>query len=147
MEEDRIRTIGHVSLHVHGAMTDSSDTQVRVLAAVCRRDGAYLLCRRPEHKRHGGLWEFPGGKIESGESLYDAAQRELQEELALEVVDVGSILCTVSDPGSPFVIEFVDVTVAGEPHALEHEEVRWVTVKEMQSLHMAPADRTFANTL
>ncbi len=128
-------------------VTDSSGAPVRVLAAVCRRSGAYLLCRRPEHKRHGGLWEFPGGKIESGESLYDAAQRELQEELALDVADVGSILCTVSDPGSPFIIEFVDVTVVGEPQALEHDEVRWVGAEDMPNFAMAPADRTFANTL
>jgi 8-oxo-dGTP diphosphatase len=42
---------------------------VRVLAAVIERDGKYLICRRPQHKRHGGLWEFPGGKFEAGETL------------------------------------------------------------------------------
>ena len=60
----------------------------RVLAAVIERSGKFLMCRRPEHKNHGGLFEFPGGKLEAGESLADAARRELLEELALEVLDV-----------------------------------------------------------
>ena len=48
---------------------------MRVLAAVVRRDDRYLVCRRPAHKRHGGLWEFPGGKIHAGETLLGAARR------------------------------------------------------------------------
>src|SRR5690606_20769929 len=62
---------------------------IRVLAAVIRRDGRWLVCRRPAHKRHGGLWEFPGGKLEPGESLLEAATRELEEELAVRVTGVG----------------------------------------------------------
>ena len=50
------------------------------MAAVIERDGKLLVCRRPGHKRHGGLWEFPGGKLEPGETIVDAARRELDEE-------------------------------------------------------------------
>lgn len=57
-----------------------------------RRDGRYLVCRRPAQKRHGGLWEFPGGKIDDGESLLDAARRELAEELSINVIEVGATL-------------------------------------------------------
>ena len=56
---------------------------VPVVAAVIRREGRYLLGRRPGHKRHGGLWEFPGGKLHDGEDAEAAAHRELDEELAL----------------------------------------------------------------
>ena len=56
---------------------------VRVLAAVIKRNERYLICKRPENKRHGGLWEFPGGKIEIGESNFEAAVRELREELGV----------------------------------------------------------------
>ena len=64
-------------------------TSVRVVAAVIRRGDTLLVGRRPEAKRHGGMWEFPGGKIDPGETPEDAARRELAEELALSVTAVG----------------------------------------------------------
>jgi 8-oxo-dGTP diphosphatase len=120
---------------------------VRVLAAVIRRDDSYLVCLRPPHKRHGGLWEFPGGKMESGETLHEAARRELQEELGLEVLSVGETLFSCQDPGSRFVIEFVEVQVSGIPQAFEHAEIRWATPQELRDLKFAPSDRAFSLTL
>jgi len=116
---------------------------IRVLAAVLRRQDRVLLCQRPVHKRHGGLWELPGGKLEAGESLHDAAVRELQEELALQATSVGPALFTCSDPGSAYVIEFALVDADGEPHALEHAALAWVTLEEAASMSLAPADRAF----
>ena len=60
--------------------------RVAVIAAVIQRGDKYLLGQRPEFKRHGGLWEFPGGKVHDGESRLEAIRRELAEELALKVV-------------------------------------------------------------
>jgi 8-oxo-dGTP diphosphatase len=116
---------------------------VRVLAAVIGRDGRWLLCRRPAHKRHGGCWEFPGGKLEPGEDLCRAAARELCEELQVKVEGCGDRLYRRRDPGSPFVIEFVEVSISGEPVPLEHDEVRWVTPADAAVLPLAPADRDF----
>jgi mutator protein MutT len=131
---------------------DTSDSRppndpaaIRVLAAVIRRDDRWLLCRRPAHKRHGGLWEFPGGKLEPGESLLDAARRELAEELGVRAMRVGDVRFARRDPGSVFVIEFVDVEIDGEPAALEHDEVRWVDAAELAALDLAPSDRAFAD--
>ena len=93
----------------------NSNEKVRVIASVIARDSNYLICKRPLHKRHGGLWEFPGGKIRDGESNLDAARRELGEELHAEVVRVGGQLFTAMDPGSPYSIEFVEVEIKGEP--------------------------------
>ncbi len=81
-------------------------TFTRVLAAVVRRDETYLIARRPRHKRHGGLWEFPGGKLEPLEDHLSAARRELAEELGIEVLNVGKVLFRQLDPGSEFLIEF-----------------------------------------
>ena len=118
---------------------------IRVLAAVIRRGDRYLLCRRPAHKRHGGLWEFPGGKHEPGETDLDAARRELREELDVDVLAVDVLRFAHRD--APFVIEFVDVEIEGEPRALEHDEIRWVTREEMAALALAPADAAFRATL
>lgn len=120
---------------------------IPVLAAVIRRGDRYLLCQRPRHKRHGGLWEFPGGKLEPGESLAAAAERELREELDLELETAGDVLLGVRDPGSSFLIQFVAVSARGEPRALEHEAIAWVTAEDAAALELAPSDRRFVEWL
>jgi 8-oxo-dGTP diphosphatase len=122
-------------------------TKVRVVAAVIVRDGRYLLGRRPAAKRHGGLWEFPGGKVDEEESPSHAASRELREELSLHVTSVGARVAAIDDAESPFVIEFYDVVAAGEPLAHEHDELGWFTATELQDVALAPADRLFAQLL
>ncbi len=127
-----------------GEGTGAARPTVPVVAAVIERGGRYLLGRRPAHKRHGGLWEFPGGKLHPGETLADATARELHEELGLEVETVGAELFRRRDPGSPFVIVFVEVRVAaGEPTAIEHERVEWFTPTAAAALPLAPTDRAF----
>jgi mutator protein MutT len=117
---------------------------IRVLAAVVEKDGRYLVCRRPAHKRHGDLWEFPGGKIESGESDLEAAARELKEELDVEVTGVAEPLFVRADQGSDFVIEFVPTEISGTPQALEHSAIAWVLPSDLGGYEMAPSDRAFA---
>lgn len=123
-----------------------SRPDVRVLAAVIEREGMFLVGLRPEHKRHGGLWEFPGGKIRPGESDEAAAARELREELGLEVTVLGERMQTFRDPGSPFLVEFFRVETRGEPLALEHRALRWVGPEELSALPLAPSDARFART-
>lgn len=120
---------------------------IPVIAAVVERDGRYLLGRRPAHKRHGGLWEFPGGKMADGEDFLAAADRELTEELAMAATAVGALLDTHSDEGSPYVIHFVEVEAAGDPEPLEHSEVAWFTPADMATLDLAPADARFVDEL
>lgn len=116
---------------------------IPVLAAVIRRGQNYLLCRRPLHKRHGGLWEFPGGKVNPGETREAAATRELAEELALQARGIEAPLFTIQDSGSTFLIEFVPVEVHGEPRLLEHASLEWLTMREAAQLDLAPSDRRF----
>lgn len=117
----------------------------RVVAAVIAdSNGRLLLCQRPSHKRYGGLWEFPGGKIEPGETDLEAARRELREELGVQVTDLREPLLKIHDPGSTFIIEFMPVAVNGTPQPLEHSELRWTPVSELLALPLAPSDRSFA---
>ena len=119
---------------------------VIVAAAVIVREGRYLVGRRPLHKRHGGLWEFPGGKLLDGETLAKAVARELAEELGLEVVRVGSVLARVTDPGSPFVVTFVEVEALGTPRPIEHTEVAWLAPEGLREATLAPADQRFVDS-
>ena len=103
---------------------------IRVIAAVVESSGRWLVGRRPVEKRHGGLWEFPGGKVHPGESALEAARRELDEELSLDAVAVGRTLFTARDEGSPFVIDFVEVTAIGDPTPHEHSEFSATTADD-----------------
>ena len=118
-----------------------------VIAAVVERNAKYLVCQRPPHKRHGGLWEFPGGKVEAGENHLDAARRELAEELAVSVLAVGSTVYSIADPGSEFLIEFVPTTIDGDPKCIEHLDLKWLPLEELPSLQLAPSDRRFVDFL
>nr|ABC25430.1 nudix family protein, MutT subfamily [uncultured marine bacterium Ant4D5] len=118
-----------------------------MVAAVIERGGRLLLGLRPAEKRHGGLWEFPGGKLDGAETAAEAAHRELKEELSVVVTAVGERLTTIREEGSPFVIEFYPVVVEGEPKAIEHKEVRWFSLDELSEYSLAPADTAFATWL
>lgn len=129
-----------------GSVTPSGEANsgtVPVVAAVVRLDGAYLVARRPASKRHGGLWEFPGGKVRPQESAFDALARELLEEMAVTLTEVGDPLFEARDPGAPFVVRFHPARIRGEPSPLEHDELRWVATAELPSLPLAPADTLF----
>lgn len=124
-------------------MSSTPSQHIRVLAAVVRAGDRYLVCQRPAHKRHGGLWEFPGGKLEAGESLLEAAIRELDEELGVVVTGVEEPLFEIADPGSVFVIEFVPTTIVGTPECLEHAALAWARLEELPAMELAPSDRRF----
>jgi mutator protein MutT len=118
-----------------------------VLAAVIERDGNYLICQRPAAKRHGRLWEFPGGKVKTGETHFEAAHRELAEELNVRVLSVGSPIFSIADPGSDFVIEFVPTTIHRSPQCLEHMDLKWMALPDLPTLELAPSDRRFVDFL
>ncbi len=126
---------------------ETSGARIRVVAAVIRRDDQLLVCQRPVSKRHGGLWEFPGGKCEPGESDHDAIGRELQEEVGVVVVDVAAPLMVIADPDSPYDIVFLPTRIAGEPRALEHEALTWGAPVVLAALPLAPSDARFVASL
>jgi 8-oxo-dGTP diphosphatase len=121
--------------------------RIRVVAAVISRHHdtgrEWLVCQRPAHKQHGGLWEFPGGKCEPGESDMEATRRELLEELGVRVLEVGAPLLEISDAASRFLIVFVPTTITGEPACLEHDALHWGSATSLLQLPLAPSDLAF----
>lgn len=120
---------------------------IRVIAAVISREDQFLVCQRPLGKRHGGLWEFPGGKCEAGESDFDAVLRELREELGVDTISIGVAEFTIRDEDSHFVIAFTPVQIRGEPKPIEHLSLQWGTPAELAALPLAPSDRKFVERL
>jgi 8-oxo-dGTP diphosphatase len=104
--------------------------------------GRLLACRRPEGKHLGGKWEFPGGKVEEGESPVVALVRELEEELDITVACGEGLTPVVWDyGGGPIRLHpFVCRIVAGELHPHEHSEIRWCEPDELPALDWAEAD-------
>ena len=106
--------------------------------------GRVLLARRPPHKHLGDLWEFPGGKVEPGESPAAALVREIREELGTEI-DVGEALPPVTHayPGATIDLRPFRCRLAAgapEPHPHEHTALAWVTRGELAAYELCPAD-------
>ena len=90
----------------------------------------------------GGLWEFPGGKIDDGEAPSEALVRELDEELGIEIVVQRPLTFAIhEEPGLRILLLFFDARIArGEPHGHEGQAVEWVAVTELSSFPTPPAD-------
>jgi 8-oxo-dGTP diphosphatase len=114
-----------------------------VVCGVIKDDAGRLLsCLRPAGKHLGGLWEFPGGKVEAGESPEAALVRELREELGIDVA-VGHALDPVVwtyDRGPIRLSPFLCQIIRGVPTPLEHEALRWCAPRDFATLPWAPAD-------
>ncbi|MEL6605807.1 MAG: A/G-specific adenine glycosylase [Cyanobacteria bacterium J06614_10] len=103
------------------------------VAVIIDGDGNILIDRRKQEGLLGGLWEFPGGKIEPGESQEDCVRREIQEELGIDI-EVGSKLITIDHTYTHFKVTlnvFNCKHLSGEPKPIECDEVRWVTLDEI----------------
>ncbi len=124
---------------------------VAVVCAIIKREGRLFLARRPEGKRLAGFWEFPGGKIDAGESPEVALHRELEEELSCRVVIQQTLPPFVHDYewGSIELHGFVCALAEGstEPHPHEHTELAWVLPGDLHHYDLAPADRPLLNSL
>ena len=120
-----------------------------VVAALIWQGEQFMICQRPAHKARGLLWEFVGGKVESGETKEQALIRECREELAV-TVSVGEIFMDVTH-------EYPDLTVhltlfnaeiaEGKPQMLEHNDIRWITSREIPDYEFCPADVEILDTI
>jgi 8-oxo-dGTP diphosphatase len=116
-------------------------TLLVVTAAVIERDGRYLVTRRQEGTHLAGVWEFPGGKCEAGETLPECMARELREELGVDATVGAEIFTTAHDYGDRRVeLHFLQCDCLGTPSPQLGQEMRWVTGRELKTLEFPPAD-------
>jgi mutator protein MutT len=116
-------------------------TRLVVAAAILERDGRILITRRLKGTHLEGVWEFPGGKCEPGETLEACLGRELFEELGITAV-IGRELLTTSHAYDDRVVElhFLTCTSDDEPKPLLNQEMRWAARNELAGLEFPPAD-------
>lgn len=114
---------------------------MEVTAGIIQKDGKILICQRPEGKSLAGLWEFPGGKQEPGETLESCLERELKEELNLKITNI-SPLYTVHRPENNLHIHFFTCKPQpnSKPDKLEHQSIRWIGMDELKKFHFCPSD-------
>ncbi len=122
---------------------------INVTAGVVKKDGRILISRRPPGKHLAGMWEFPGGKQESGESLEECVRREILEELGLLVKPLSMIMTSAHDYGDRSVLlHFFDCRlISGEARPDRCQEFRWVKPGELGSFDFPPPDRKLVEFL
>ncbi len=120
-----------------------------VTAAVIIRDGRVLITRRAEGQAHAGWWEFPGGKVEEGESPEECLRRELREELGVDTIIGAKLAESIYeyDTGSIRLMAYETTITAGEIRLTVHEEALWAGVSDLESLMLLPADRPIAEAV
>ena len=124
--------------------------QMNVVGALLMEQNRILCAQRGETKTLAKLWEFPGGKIEMGETPQEALARELKEELMIEVEIASELFEQTSyayDFGTVNLTTFICLLKSGRPQLTEHIEVKWLKPSELKSLEWAPADIPAVNKL
>ena len=120
-----------------------------VVAALIWDADRFMICQRPAHKARGLLWEFVGGKVDTGETKQEALARECREELAVEVA-VEEVFMEVLHDYPDLLVRLTlynSVITAGQPQMLEHHDIRWITVEEIPNFDFCPADEDILKKL
>ena len=115
-----------------------------VVAALIWEGEKFMICQRPAHKARGLLWEFVGGKVEKGETKEQALIRECREELAVTVAPRDIFMDVVHEyPDLTVHLTLFNASIAeGTPKMLEHNDIQWITVGEIDNYTFCPADET-----
>ena len=120
-----------------------------VVAALIWEGDRFLACQRPANKARALLWEFVGGKVEPGETPEEALIRECREELDITVAPRDIFLTVIHEyPDLTVKLTLFNASIAaGTPKALEHNDIRWITVAEIDELEFCPADEEILKKL
>lgn len=122
---------------------------IEVSAAIIKKDGKILIAQRSRNKLQGFKWEFPGGKVESDETVKESLKREIKEELNIdiEVKEMFGENVFEYPNGSIKLIAFFAEWMSGDLKLVEHEKVEWVTIGQLKYYDFAPADIPFLEKL
>lgn len=130
-------------------MEERKAVQVAAALIYDAETGKIAICQRPENKDRGLLWEFPGGKIEKGETPRQALIRECREELSAEI-DPQEVFAVITHDYPDIRIEltlFKSVVVSGTLKKLEHKDIKWIYPEEAFRYDFCPADREILERL
>ncbi|GAA5444246.1 8-oxo-dGTP diphosphatase [Microbulbifer sp. NBRC 101763] len=119
------------------------------VGVVSRDDGKILIARRPDHLHMGGRWEFPGGKVEEGESVQQALSRELREEVAIEITELVPLVEIRHEyPEKTVLLDTWQVTAfTGEAMGQEGQETAWVAVQELDNFQFPDANQAIIEAI
>ena len=122
---------------------------VRVAVGVVLREEKVFIALRPKAKHKGGFWEFPGGKIEAGESAFDALRRELKEEIDIEVISAEPFTEIIWDyPEKTVQLEVMVVRdFQGEPKGKEGQETIWAPLTQLKNYSFPEANESIVDLL
>ncbi len=118
--------------------------------AILHRDGKYLLCQRRKGRRYELKWEFPGGKLEPSETFIQCVERELREELSVQLEDIERMEFQTStyNDGGTFEVAYCFVSsFRGEPKNNVFEQIRWVTLNELKQMDILEGNKPLVEQL
>lgn len=120
-----------------------------VVAALAVTGERFMVCQRPEHKDRGFLWEFPGGKVEPGETGAQAIIRECREEMGIAVEPHGEFMQVIHEYAEVTIRLTVYIVriVHGVPQRLEHRDIRFISAKEARDYAFCPADEAIVKAI
>jgi len=115
---------------------------VHVAVGVIKKNNAIFICKRADEQHQGGLWEFPGGKVEAGESVFVALKRELIEEVGLTIHSSSQLMVIEHDYGDKCVKLDVHIVsnFSGEAHGAEGQPSEWVAISELENYDFPEAN-------
>lgn len=121
----------------------STDYKVIICAAIQNSQGQILLTRRKPELKLGGMWEFPGGKLEHGEELEEALHREIREELSIEIeeIELLHVKPHVYTHGAVLILFYLAKAKSEDIQLIDHDRMEWVSVQNLDQFELLPANQ------